>query len=201
MNRKLTFKLHHDNRTRTLLGLFLFSVGVILVILLGWGRKNVSALNPGSPTDSHYVMRGYYLTETTHNGNQAITACAPGYHFASLWEILDPSKLKYNTDLGLTRDDSGYGPPTYITPGWVRTGWFSAADNQPGIGNCKAWSSAESGHYGTFVTLTSDWSGGDEDIHVWDAGTAACNAPLFVWCVEGFSILIHLPALMSDPSN
>ena len=34
--------------------------------------------------------RKFYLTQTTHNGAQALSACAPGYHMASLWEINEP---------------------------------------------------------------------------------------------------------------
>jgi len=29
--------------------------------------------------------RGYYLTKEIHQGNTALTACAVGYHMASLW--------------------------------------------------------------------------------------------------------------------
>ena len=36
--------------------------------------------------------RKFYLTKTEHNGAQALSACAPGYHMASLWEIHDPTK-------------------------------------------------------------------------------------------------------------
>jgi hypothetical protein len=73
-------------------------------------------------------LRGYYLTESTYNGADAdgtdgngAGVCAEGYHFASLWEILDPSNLKYDTGLGMVRDDSGQGPPTFpYFGGWLR---------------------------------------------------------------------------------
>ena len=39
---------------------------------------------------------------------------------ASLGEIHDTSNLRYDTDLGLTLADSGFGPP--IVFGWIRTG-------------------------------------------------------------------------------
>jgi len=35
----------------------------------------------------------YYLTKGTFHGNQALTACATGYHFASFSELNNPSFL------------------------------------------------------------------------------------------------------------
>ena len=55
--------------------------------------------------------KSFYLTRVTHNASQALSACAEGYHMASLWEIHDPSNLRYDTELGFTTDDSGFGPP------------------------------------------------------------------------------------------
>jgi hypothetical protein len=66
-------------------------------------------------------LRKYYLTQTTHTGGQSLSACAEGYHMASLWEILDPSNLSYDTSLGFTLADSGSGPPA-SSLGWIRTG-------------------------------------------------------------------------------
>jgi hypothetical protein len=31
------------------------------------------------------VARKYYLTNSAHDGNEVLTACAAGYHMASLW--------------------------------------------------------------------------------------------------------------------
>ena len=66
------------------------------------------------------ASRAFYLTTTTHTGAQATTACAAGFHMASLWEIFDPSNLRYDATVGATADDSGAGPP--FLGGWVRTG-------------------------------------------------------------------------------
>ena len=63
-------------------------------------------------TASAEKARKFYLTQTGFTGSQALTACANGYHMASLWEILDPSNLRYNTTLGFTTQDSGFGPPS-----------------------------------------------------------------------------------------
>jgi hypothetical protein len=69
----------------------------------------------------HRTLRTFYVTQTTHRGNQTLTACSSGYHMASLWEIFDMSNLRYDTQLGMTAEDSGFGPPTQ-TLGWIRTG-------------------------------------------------------------------------------
>jgi hypothetical protein len=64
--------------------------------------------------------RKFYLTQDKFNGSEALTACAEGYHMASLWDIFDISNLNYDTTLGLTYDDSGSAPPS--DNGWIRTG-------------------------------------------------------------------------------
>ena len=56
--------------------------------------------------------RQFYLTSALAIGDEALTACAAGYHMASLWEITDLSNLRYNTSLGQASGDSGQGPPT-----------------------------------------------------------------------------------------
>src|SRR5436309_14626346 len=60
--------------------------------------------------------RRFYLTKESFQGNQAITACASGYHMASRFEILDVSVLQYDTGKGLTTDDSGAGPASTAAP-------------------------------------------------------------------------------------
>jgi hypothetical protein len=98
-----------------------------------------------------------------------------------LWEITDPSQLKYNTDLGYMLGDSGQGPPS--ANGWVRTGYSSSTSSTAGRGNCAAWTSSSISYQGTRATLPNDWTGGYEEIHVWDVSTLSCNANLGVWCV------------------
>ena len=56
--------------------------------------------------------RKFYLSKQTFQGNQALHACAAGYHMASWWEIYDASAVEYDTTLWQTTDDSGSGPPT-----------------------------------------------------------------------------------------
>jgi hypothetical protein len=128
-------------------------------------------------------LRQFYLTEFGVNGDLPLIKCANGYHFASLWEIADPSNLKYNHSLGLSLADSGAGPPS-DRKGWVRTGYESTDSNSAGIGNCHAWTDAWGGDFGTVAYLPSDWIAGDDDIDVWAVGTDACDMPNHVWCIE-----------------
>jgi hypothetical protein len=179
------------NLTRGLVGLL--ALTLLLAALggyLAWGQGEVAASGMQAPLASSAGMRGYYLTTTTHNGAGAdgtdgngAGVCASGYHFASLWEIMDPSNLKYDTALGLMRDDSGEGPPTYLASGWVRTGYDRDTSTTPGKGNCNNWVTSTSGN-GTYASLSNQWAAGLEDIHVWEVGSNSCGGALYVWCVE-----------------
>ena len=100
---------------------------------------------------------------------------------ASLWEIADPTNLRYNTSLGQAVADSGQGPPSSME-GWVRTGYQSDNSSTPGRGNCTVW--AGPGGWGTVVNLLDYWTSGGQDMGVWNAGTAGCVLTRAVWCVE-----------------
>jgi hypothetical protein len=160
----------------------LMSLALVIVATLGYlvrGQGKAVASSPRTDLAASSGTRQYYLTRSATNGANASTACANGYHFASLWEILDPTNLDYNADLGRTRDDSGAGPPTY--DGWVRTGYSSNNDSTAGQANCNVWSTT-SGN-GTRARMTSDWTG-TKHIHVWFVGTMGCSSTRYVWCVE-----------------
>jgi hypothetical protein len=131
-------------------------------------------------------MRQFYLTKNGYFGNATKTACAAGYHFASLWEITDPSNLKYNTTLGYVQTDSGQGPPTSYSGvlGWVRTGYIAYTGGDAGKANCNLWTSASSSDRGSDAYLNSDWTGGVQHIGVWSVAHGGCQVPNHVWCVE-----------------
>lgn len=124
--------------------------------------------------------RRYYLTPTLHGANQALDACAAGFHMASLWEIFDTTQLRYDKTLGETADDAGEGPPS-DTFGWIRTGY--ATENGPansGESNCEAWLG---GGEGTLAGLHEDWNDPARSISPWEAHVFGCS-PQRVWCVE-----------------
>jgi hypothetical protein len=131
--------------------------------------------------DSMPWPRPYYLTQSYYDGSQASTACEDGYHMASIWEIMDTTNLQYESNLGITRDDSGQGPPSYYV-GWVRTGYQSYSGPVIGGTNCYAWSNNTTEHNGTAAYLPNDWT---EKIKLapWWADSYTCNSTLPVWCV------------------
>jgi hypothetical protein len=210
MARKVRIRI----RCRRRLGLAgLLALALLVALLLStpaWARQN--AANPGAAHDRAVTgalpmfPRGYYLTKGPYNGASAdgtdgngAGVCAEGYHFASLWEILDTSNLRYNTDFGYMRDDSGLGPPSW-RPGWVRTGYSSSISDTAGMGNCANWSSSLSSDSGTFVRLHYNWTI-TPDIGVWDVNSGACNegTVIRVWCVAdeaGFDV--YLPLVLRE---
>ena len=125
--------------------------------------------------------RKFYLTQTTHTGDQVLSACAPGYHTASMWEILDPTDLRYNTDLGLTLTDSGSGPPNVF--GWIRTGNGPNGIPFVGLANCVGWT-LPSGSNGTIVSLPSAWIDAGTTTSPWTSLLSSCSTPTPVWCVQ-----------------
>jgi hypothetical protein len=171
------------NLTRGLVTLLaLLLLVAVLLGYLAWNQGAVAASGPQAPAAASAGMRQYYLTTDSYDGSEALTACTSGYHFASLWEILDPSNLKYNTTLGYTQADSGQGPPTNAL-GWVRTGYLSNTSTTAGQGNCNAWTSSDSSHNGTRALLPTNWTA-VKDIHVWVVMTFWCDFGFQVWCVE-----------------
>jgi len=162
----------------------LILVGLLVglaIVYLAWGAQTVDASSPSAPTFTS--MRRYYLTISTKSGAGPLTACATGYHMASLWEILDTTQLEYNSSLEFVQGDTGYGPPTYVY-GWIRTGYFSSTSSTPGLGNCSVWTNGTSGS-GTIAQLPSSWYSTNVDIHVWDVATDGCGTSVHhVWCVE-----------------
>ena len=139
----------------------------------------------------------YYLTNDTFDGAHALNACTEGFHTASLWEIFDTTQLKYDTALGLTRPDSGQGPPSDIE-GWIRTGRGSAVFSLPDQPtNCSAWTVASPGLFGSVVHLTQTWvryATNDPtfpqfrpvaaEITPWVGADRQCSTVQPVWCVQ-----------------
>jgi hypothetical protein len=131
-------------------------------------------------------IRGFYLSKNVVDGASATTACVSGYHMASIWEIHEPSNLRYDTTLGQTTDDSGSGAP--FGSGWVRTGFLSNGGSaQPaGFVNCNAWTSNASSDNGSQIGLFVNW---DElttmvAIAPWVGSAQSCNQTAPVWCVQ-----------------
>ena len=171
------------NLTRGLVALLIVTLLAIAVLgYLTMGQEVVEASAPNAPSAGSTGLRQYYMTQSGYTGSNALTACASGYHMASLWEIVDPSNLEYNTSLGFTLADSGQGPPTFYW-GWVRTGYTSSVASIAGQANCNGWTNSNHSSYGTYVNLPSSWTAG-QDVNVWQTGAYYCDTALYVWCVE-----------------
>jgi hypothetical protein len=139
--------------------------------------RGVAAAGPGA--------RHVYVTDMNFYPDQALTACGPGYHMASLWEILDTSNWVYDYDHPAARvqADSGHGPPSQWF-GWIRTGYHGSGDDVPGTGNCLAWASRSDQRHGSLVRLTRQWETAPGEILTWDAHSFSCFAVAPVWCVR-----------------
>lgn len=139
--------------------------------------------------------RHFYLTNFSVRGNQALTACAVGYHTASLWEIYDVSNLTYDSSHpnAYKKADSGQGPPS-LWYGWVRTGYDSSTSNVPGTGNCANWTSITAAHSGTIIRLTNNWNVSPGGIGPWEPDPWTCAGTAPVWCVGSF-YSAYLPVL------
>ena len=138
-----------------------------------------TAAPPGSK------LRSYFLTTNRFDGSEALRGCASGFHMASIWEIFDTSNLSYNTTLGLTREDSGSGPPSGVD-GWIRTG-VDALDlgiSAVGQSNCIAWTSSLSNRQGTLVMLEFQWVAEPSTVAPWNGSTSTCDTLQHVWCVQ-----------------
>ena len=152
------------------------AIALLLIVLAG----DVSA---GSTKGAAGPKR-FYLTQDFFNGGQALTACAAPFHMASLWEILDPSNLKYDTSRGYINDDSGSGPPA-TTIGWIRTGGpATTGASFGGAANCNAWTSASSLDSGTVVDLLLGWNSAATVASPWQADAEPCDDARRVWCVQ-----------------
>ena len=172
----------------------LLLMGLLAVLLAGlvgsvaWARDAASpaAGSRYGPLAQGVSGRQYYLTPdgTSYDGSEAPSACAEGYHMASIWELLDLSNLTYNTTLGYQHasSDQGDGPPTG-RDGWVRTGSDASASGVAGQANCNGYTSGEETDKGTVAWLPPSWDSPGSTIGPWRVGAEYCD-PARVWCVE-----------------
>lgn len=166
---------------------FLLSIGILITIWLGYllffqHKANASSLSPQYMSSAG--SRSFYLTTSEFDGDGAdeSNVCATGYHFASLWEMLDVSNLVYTTGIGMSEDDIGGGPPASLA-GWVRTGYTANNTSTAGRANCSAWSSTAG--YGTTVELISDWTSTTTlDLPPWNVNVHSCALTRPAWCVQ-----------------
>lgn len=136
--------------------------------------------------------RALYLTREAWNGSQAAGpgVCEEGFHFASIWEVLDVSNLRYDKSRGLFTPDAG-GGPLVSWWGWIRTGADVDASTTPGEANCGTtlpWDSALPNDFGSAIYLPTaasvPWTAPPTRISPWVGMAFTCNSSLSVWCIE-----------------
>ncbi len=132
--------------------------------------------------------RRYYMSFEDADGAAATSACALGFHMASLWEIHDPSHLSYDWTIAgtLSNRDTGPGPVAGIYA-WVRTGNLATglSGGQPGRDNCLGWTTNSGGYFGTSAALSIWWDQPALGGQPWVAQSVACSAAFMsTWCVE-----------------
>ncbi|AMY10657.1 hypothetical protein LuPra_03896 [Luteitalea pratensis] len=120
--------------------------------------------------------RRFYLTqEDTFDGATVLGACATGFHMASIFEVSEPSTLRYDTELGYRNVDSGSGPPIH-RGGWIRTG----RDTTPGFpAHCTVWTNNSPANVGTSAMLRFE-----SRLVPWESKLEFCNQAGRVWCVQ-----------------
>ena len=137
-----------------------------------------------APTIVMPVEKSFYLTPDRYYPNEALTACAAGYHFASIWEIWYFSNFTYNTELGISQRDSGLGPPALLE-GWVRSGIPFTSDN-----NCRAWNSTAKRDSGILAHINFNhlFSGAVDPLisgdSPWKVVSRECSQLNRVWCAS-----------------
>ena len=135
------------------------------------------------------TRRRFYVSPVGVMGDSTLTACDDGFHMASIWEMLDVTRLRYDTSRGHLTSDMGSGPPNVLAA-WVRTGRGDGNQDFAGRANCDSWTSANPLHYGSFAVLQSYWNplqGGppaDSRLPGWQGGSASCDTNARVWCIE-----------------
>ncbi|MDJ0788497.1 MAG: hypothetical protein QNK05_16950 [Myxococcota bacterium] len=130
--------------------------------------------------------RRYYLTRFASPTSEALDACDEGFHMASLFELIQPASLIYDTTRGLRAPDQGSGPPSRISgtiDGWVRTGYPFSNTPTTGKGNCLGWTSDSPDDSGTTAGLEDVWDA-TESSWPWRFLTRTCDSERRVWCVQ-----------------
>src|ERR1700730_5640524 len=139
-----------------------------------------------APTTQVDARRAFYLTKGRFNGGKALTACATGYHMASIWEVKETALLRYDNTLGRNDGDSIHGgPPSITATDSTGLGWIRAGSN---LRNCKQWTSSSASDFGTqgalFINPNNNsepnWAVGDGGI----CDVVSSNTHLGVWCVQ-----------------
>jgi hypothetical protein len=129
--------------------------------------------------------RRYYQTQGIFDGAHALTACAAGFHMASLDELHFARGLKYDQSLGLyfpNLYDQGRGLLAHGAFTWVRTGIASNNGTVAGEANCSLWTSTSG--FGTNIRWQANLTSPATQASPFVADVQPCVASEYVMCIE-----------------
>ena len=112
----------------------------------------------------------YYLTETYHQGDTVRTACAEGYHLASITQMRHVDEL-----VPLVSED------------YTGNGWIHMPVHNPKVRLCRDWSSVYEEDFGFKLDLYDpayNFPGDGVNEISMRKDSIPCNTELHVWCIE-----------------
>ena len=131
----------------------------VLAVFLCLGFSIPANAGP-APKECVPVNKTFYQTTTAHNGWDAATACAAGFHVPTAWELSFFEGYEYDFLLG----EQGSQPNTPpLNSGWIFN-YCDASDE---------WAQSFAGGFGKETYL---------DLFKWELGFVTCNIQLKVWC-------------------
>ena len=162
---------------------------VMMGLLAGVGLDFVLPSSAQQPPP--FVQRKFYLTRTsTFDGAQALNACAPGYHMAALWEVIDPSNLVYDAARGFVLPDEPIPNDQLSSVPAGEDGWIRTSGRGDSSTNCRGWTSNSDAHNGNVVQLPDDtvdargWDDAAQAVSPWRPARANCVNENRVWCIQ-----------------
>ena len=124
----------------------------------------------------------FYVTQTIHMADTALSACADGFHMASFQELVMAGAIQYDDVLGYKGNTAGPGAP--IRFGWIRDGINYQGGNTD---YCFDWTSTDSSLQGPLLRLpriNAEFINTAEDAEAWRVLGNDCDQENRVWCVE-----------------
>ncbi len=126
--------------------------------------------------------RLFYITPAQVPANQASSACAAGFHFASITELRTAGNLEYAEVLGYHFSEAGISAGPASVAALARSGEPGASSSQVA---CSDWTSTSNADKAPllFAPFYSTVSSGATLPHEWVASLAGCGDPFRVWCI------------------
>lgn len=115
-------------------------------------------------------QRRYYMTPSAFRAHEVLVACSPGFHAATVTELMQTASLAYDVTRGLRSEGGAGRVPPGTSVAWIRN------NNETAIDSCSSWAPLTSG---TGVGTAARLVGSDFQLT-----TLGCSTLASVWCVE-----------------